>query len=541
MRINSFFLSKYAGHDFVERNKARVFLYYSFLMLFLLAFIPVGYSALGVSSEVTLRGSLGALGIALLVILSLVLLRAGRLKAAINSYAFSTIVIVSTVRIYGAFSDPETAFTAYIYYMLYIIVFVAAFGERKHVPVSVAIFVLNNVATLLILRRRGELSAASVTGFVNGTIGMAITGVSAFSLVSLMNSYTAQLRTNAEAASVKMKRIEEAVSTVRDGLDVGDQLVSAAKAMEDSLSEIERSLADTQGRLASLSQDIAEAKLANDQIVKASSDLDASGASYRSISVQASAAVNEMTASIQGMSAVSGRSSKSVESLTESIARGEAAANLSSESMARLSSNADSLMSIVDVITGIASQTNLLAMNAAIEAAHAGDSGKGFSVVAEEIRRLAEETAENIKAITAGLKSFMDDVGTANEAYGGIGTAFAEIGLRTDETARAFSEIVTGLRDLGGGTAEIDRAVTAVVDSSSGMAESISAVDSKVAGNNAAIDSVRQLTLEARRDLERIASGFNAILERSAMVRELGSRSGSCMASLDEAISGLKR
>jgi len=412
MRINSFFLSKYAGHDFVERNKARVFLYYSFLMLFLLAFIPVGYSALGVSSEVTLRGSLGALGIALLVILSLVLLRAGRLKAAINSYAFSTVVIVSTVRIYGAFTDPETAFTAYIYYMLYIIVFVAAFGERKHVPVSVAIFVVNNVATILILRRAGELSASSVTGFVNGTIGMAITGVSAFSLVSLMNSYTAQLRTNAEAASE-----------------------------------------------------------------------------------------NQMTASIQGMSAVSGRSSKSVESLTESIARGEAAANLSSESMARLSSNADSLMSIVDVITGIASQTNLLAMNAAIEAAHAGDSGKGFSVVAEEIRRLAEETAENIKAITAGLKSFMDDVGTA----------------------------------------EIDRAVTAVVDSSSGMAASISAVDLKVAGNNAAIDSVRQLTLEARRDLERIAAGFNAILERSAMVRELGSRSGSCMASLDEAISGLKR
>jgi hypothetical protein len=62
-----------------------------------------------------------------------------------------------------------------------------------------------------------------------------------------------------------------------------------------------------------------------------------------------------------------------------------------------------------------------------------------------------------------------------------------------------------------------------------------------VAGNNAAIDSVRRLTLEAQRDLELIASGFNDILERSAAVRQLGSRSGTCMVALDEAISGLTR
>lgn len=540
MSIKSFFLSKIDHTDFVAQNKARIFLYYSFLMLGLLVLLPLGYIVLGVSREITIRGSLGALGIGILVVASLFILRAGHLKGAINFYAILTTIIVSSVRILSAFSDPQTAFTAYIYYMLYIIVFVAAFGERKQVPFAVALFVLNNIATILILNGTVGISAASATGFVNGTIGMAITGVSAYSLVSLMNSYTAQLQKNAEAASVKMKKIEDAVGTVRDGLDVGDQLVSAAKGMEESLGEIERSLSDTRTRLASLSRDIAEAKSANDDIVKASSNLDESGATYRSIAVQASAAVNEMTASIQGMSKVSERSNQSVTSLAESIARGEEAAELSAESMSRLSGNADSLLSIVDVITGIADQTNLLAMNAAIEAAHAGDSGKGFGVVADEIRRLAEQSAENIQAITDGLRSFMEDVGTANKANGGIGAAFTEIGERTAETARAFSEILAGLQEMGGGTAEIDRAVTAVVESSSGMARSITAVDTKVAGNNASIDSVRQLTLGAQSDLENIASLFKTILERSAAVRQLGTRSGTCMTALDEAITALK-
>lgn len=61
MGIEASFLSKFECRDFVERNKARIFLYYSFLMLLLLTFIPIGYVALGVSPEVTKRGSIGAL------------------------------------------------------------------------------------------------------------------------------------------------------------------------------------------------------------------------------------------------------------------------------------------------------------------------------------------------------------------------------------------------------------------------------------------------------------------------------------------------
>ena len=179
-------------------------------------------------------------------------------------------------------------------------------------------------------------------------------------------------------------------------------------------------------------------------------------------------------------------------------------------------------------------------MNAAIEAAHAGDSGKGFSVVADEISRLAEETTENIQAITGGLQDFLNDVGTAEESFSGITRAFGDISVRSTDVSHAFEEIIAGLRDLGAGTTDIDRSVMSVVDSSSGMSVSIRSVDRMVADNNKAIDSVKRLTLESLDDLAKISEGFNDILERATKLRDLGNESGSCMSEMDAAIRKLK-
>lgn len=481
------------------------------------------------------------MGIAILVVVSLFILRSGRLDLAIGAYAVPTIAAVSAIRVMNALADHSSAFSTYIFYMLYLIAYVAAFGRRWHVPVTAAIFILNNFIVLFIVRGdEGLLSTINDTGFVNSTLGLAVTAVSAWSLVTLMQSYTELIASGAEKSERKMRDIEAVIDTTRGGLDVGSSLIEETRSMDGRIEDVRKALKAAEERFARLSADVAEAKRANDSIVAASAELGRSGEEYKAIAEQASAAVNEMTASIQGISSVSGRSGESVATLAASISRGEGEAAIASDSMNRLAGNADSLLSIVDVITGIASQTNLLAMNAAIEAAHAGDSGKGFGVVADEIRRLAEETAENIKAITKGLKEFLDDVELASKSFSGISASFGEIGARARDVTQTFDEIGASLRDLGGGTADIDRSVMAVVDNSAGMSRSIASVDSMVDGNNKAIDSVRRLTGENVADLESISKAFDDILARARTLNALGAKSRDCMGELDTAIRALK-
>lgn len=536
----SFFLSKYKDRDPIDRGKARAFMYFCFLMLVIAVLIPTGYSVLGCPPDLVGRGLTGALGMTVFIIGSLIVLRTGRYALAIGTFAVPAILAFALIRYLNARVSPETAFSAYIFYQIFMILFVAVFGRRWQVIATTAFSIASNIAVWLLTHKVSDIALSIAnTGVINGTTSMLAGCVLSYQLITLTDSYTKKLRVEAKESAEKVTELERVMAAVRDGLDVGGRLVDEAESMQNGLGEIGVKLSTSRTGIEALSKDIGEAKNANDEIVTATTQLGRSSESNRTISVNASAAVNEMTASIQNISSLAARSKTSVESLSASVERGEEAAGLASEAMSRLSSGADSLLQLVDIITAISQQTDLLAMNAAIEAAHAGDSGKGFAVVAEEIRRLAEETGDNIKAVTEGLKTFLADLNEAAKAGDGIGSAFSDIGARVGETKAAFESIISGTSDLSAGTSEIDKVVTAVVESSSDMADAVRNVDRMVEGNNHAIDEIRRKAESALQDLAAIAAGFEELQRRAQTVKSLGDSSGSCMTHLDAALRAL--
>ncbi|MBI9099891.1 MAG: bacteriohemerythrin [Spirochaetaceae bacterium] len=154
-----------------------------------------------------------------------------------------------------------------------------------------------------------------------------------------------------------------------------------------------------------------------------------------------SGAVSEINSSLKDVSDLITHRKKDTEELVIITGKGSDKVQESAEVMSAVQNQVTNALSLITVIDQIASQTNLLSMNAAIEAAHAGDSGKGFAVVAEEIRKLAESTAENARNISVTLRDLVENIESAGELSRESEKAFTSIASGVKKVSDTFRQI----------------------------------------------------------------------------------------------------
>ena len=241
--------------------------------------------------------------------------------------------------------------------------------------------------------------------------------------------------------------------------DIGATLASSTTETAAAVNEIAATIQSIKNRAINQSASVIETNATMEQISGNINKLNGY-VEHQSDSVsQSSSAIEQMLANIQSVSQTLIKNSANVKELMDASEVGRSGLQEVSSDIQDIARDSEGLLEINSVMENIASQTNLLSMNAAIEAAHAGEAGKGFAVVADEIRKLAENSSEQSKTISMVLKKIKESIDKITLSTENVLGKFEAIDSRVKTVSDQEENIRNAMEEQGSGSKQILEAI----------------------------------------------------------------------------------
>jgi methyl-accepting chemotaxis protein len=244
---------------------------------------------------------------------------------------------------------------------------------------------------------------------------------------------------------------KEAISLHSVGNDLASNMTETAAAVN----QITANIQSIKGRVMNQSASVTETNATMEQVVANIHKLNDHVENQSDNISQASSAIEQMVANINSVTETLVKNAVNVKTLREASEVGRGGLREVAADIQEIARESQGLLEINSVMANIASQTNLLSMNAAIEAAHAGEAGKGFAVVADEIRKLAENSGTQSVTISNVLKKIKNSIDKIIRSTENVLTKFEAIDLSIKTVAEQEEGIRNAMEEQGTGSRQI--------------------------------------------------------------------------------------
>ncbi|MDR3192035.1 MAG: methyl-accepting chemotaxis protein [Treponema sp.] len=268
--------------------------------------------------------------------------------------------------------------------------------------------------------------------------------------------------------NLTLEKIRNMVITIKGQaaslFDIGGELAANMTETATAINEIAATIRNIKSRVINQNNSVAETNATMEQITMSIDKLNSYVANQTTDVSQSSSAIEQMLGNIRSVTQTLVKNAGNVAQLMEASEVGRGGLQDVAADIQEIAKESEGLMEINAVMENIASQTNLLSMNAAIEAAHAGESGKGFAVVADEIRKLAENSGEQSKTIGTVLKKIKSSIDKITVSTNNVLDKFEAIDSGVKTVSEEETNIRSAMEEQGSGSKQILDAISRLND-----------------------------------------------------------------------------